>query len=56
MMALIYMEEWTFGGFMDTAFFLEDHFGCEVDLVPLRSIRKELKPYILPEIIYAKGL
>ena len=31
------MEEWTFGGFMDTAFFLEDHFHRMVGAISVES-------------------
>jgi len=34
---------------------LEDLFGTKVDLVSYDGIRKELRPYIEPEILYAKG-
>ena len=29
---------------------LEDLLGCKVDVVPRRSLREELKPYVLKEV------
>jgi len=53
---VVELERWTCDDFLGTAFFLEDLFGCEVDLVPLDSIRPQLRNYILPEIKYAQGV
>ncbi|MCH7472829.1 nucleotidyltransferase family protein [bacterium] len=50
------MEEWTSRAFFGTLFFLEDHFGLEVDLVPLDTIRPWLKERILGHAIYVQGL
>ena len=46
----------TFDNYMDLKFFLEDLFGCKVDLVIREAIKPRLKPYILSEVRYAKGL
>ena len=46
----------TFDNYMDLKFFLEDLFGCKVDLVIREAIKPGLKPYILSEVRYAKGL
>lgn len=43
----------TFDNYMDCKFYLEDLFGCKVDLVIKGAIKKRLKPYILKEVVYA---
>ena len=45
--------EETFDNYMDCKFYLEDLFGCKVDLVMKGSIKKRLKPYIVREVVYA---
>ncbi len=32
--------------------FLEEKLNCKVDVVPRRSLREEIKPYVLQEAIY----
>ena len=32
--------------------FLEEHLSCRVDVVTLSSLRDELRPYVLREVIY----
>jgi hypothetical protein len=46
----------TFDNYMDLKFFLEDLFGHKVDLVVREAIKPRLKPYIMSEVRYAKGL
>lgn len=46
----------TFDNYMDLKFFLEDLFGCNVDLVMNGALKLELKPYILKSVKYATGL
>ncbi|MGB7531374.1 MAG: nucleotidyltransferase family protein [Halobacteriota archaeon] len=46
----------TFDNYMDLKFFLEDLFGYKVDLVMSDAIKPRLKPYIMKEVEYAKGL
>jgi predicted nucleotidyltransferase len=46
----------TFDNYMDLKFFLEDLFGYKVDLVMSDAIKPRLKPYIMKEVVYAKGL
>jgi hypothetical protein len=41
---------------MDLKFWLEDTFGCPVDLVLMDSIKPRLRPVILREVVYAEGL
>ena len=48
--------EKTFDNYMDLKFFLEDLFGCNVDLVIKEAIKPRLKPYILENVQYAAGL
>lgn len=46
----------TFDNYMDLKFFLEDLFGCNVDLVMSDAIKPRFKPSIMKEVVYAKGL
>lgn len=46
----------TFDNYMGLLLFLEDLFGCKIDLVICEDIKPLLKPYILKEVEYAKGL
>ena len=46
----------TFDNYIGLVLFLEDLFGCKVDLVIRENIKTLLKPYILKEVVYAKGL
>lgn len=46
-------EKITFDNYMHLKFFLEDLFGCKVDLVILDDLKRQLKPYILREVEYA---
>ena len=32
--------------------FLEEELNCKVDVVPRKSLREEIKPYVLEEAIY----
>lgn len=34
------------------SYFLENELNCNVDIVPQRALREEIKPYILNEILY----
>lgn len=38
--------------FVGLSQFLEKHLNCKVDVAPLNSLRKEIKPYIMKEAIY----
>lgn len=42
----------TFDNYMELKFFLEELFNCKVDLVLKSALKEEIKPYILPEVIY----
>ena len=34
------------------SYFLENKLHCNIDIVPQRALREEIKPYILNEILY----
>jgi len=53
---LVDMEQPSFDRYMDLKLWLEDTFGCPVDLVLLDSIKPRLRPAILREAVYAEGL
>jgi len=53
---LVVLERPSFDAYMDLKFFLEDLFGCRVDLVMEESLKPRLRPYILSEVAYAQGL
>jgi uncharacterized protein len=53
---LVTLEKPTFDAYMDVKIFLEDMFGCPVDLVMEETIKPRLQQYILDEVIYAQGL
>jgi predicted nucleotidyltransferase len=44
----------TYENFINLAFFLEDLFGREIDLLTPESISPYIKPYIKEEVIYEK--
>jgi len=46
----------TFDNYMDLKFFLEDLFGCNVDLVVREALKIELKSNVLKSVKYATGL
>ena len=48
--------EKTFDNYMDLKFFLEELFGCNVDLVIAEAVKPRLKSYILENVRYAEGL
>ncbi len=53
---LVVLEQNTFERYMDILFYLEDLFRCKVDLVLEDTLRDELRPYIMSEIVYAPNL
>lgn len=53
---LVELEKKTFDNYMDLKEFLEELFGCKVDLVMKDSIKPRLRDPILRETIYAQGL
>ncbi|MFZ2148311.1 MAG: nucleotidyltransferase family protein [Sedimentisphaerales bacterium] len=38
--------------FIGLSQFLEERLNCKVDVVPLSSLREEVKPYVLSEAVY----
>ena len=48
--------EKTFDNYMNLKFFLEELYGCNVDLVIAEAVKPRLKPYILENVRYAEGL
>jgi uncharacterized protein len=53
---LVILERPSFDAYMDLKFFLEDLFGCPVDLVMEEAIKPRLRPSILGEVVYVEGL
>ena len=53
---LVEMEPKTFDAYMDLREFLEQLFGCKVDLVMKDALKPRLREPILKETIYAQGL
>lgn len=45
----------TFDNYMDLKFYLEELYGCKVDLVLKDALKEELKPYILSEVVYVRA-
>ena len=52
---VVTLEKPIFDAYMDLKFFLEELFGCPVDLVMEETIKPRLRPYILDEVVYATG-
>jgi len=46
----------TFDNYMGLKFFLEDLLECKVDLVISEALKPQIRPYIMREVEYAKGL
>lgn len=53
---LVQFEKKTFNNYMDLKFFLEELFGCPVDLVISDAVKPRLRKPIFEETIYAAGL
>jgi hypothetical protein len=53
---VVELDERTFDRYMDLKLFLEELFGCRVDLVLADSIKPRLRSAILRETVYAAGL
>ena len=53
---VVEFETKSFDAYMDLKAFLENLFGCRVDLVIADAIKPRLKPIILAEAVYAQGL
>ena len=46
----------TFDNYMELKFFLEKLLKCKVDLVISEALKPRIKPHIMREVEYAKGL
>ena len=44
----------TLEGYMDLCFYLEDLFGCRVDVTTLRSIKPHMRDRVLADAVYAE--
>ena len=53
---IIQLNHPTFDSYMNLKIYLEDLFGCKIDLVLEETIKLQLRSYILEEVIYASGL
>lgn len=53
---VVEFQKKTFDAYMDLKEFLEELFGCKVDLVLKDAIKPRLREPILKEAIYAQGL
>ena len=53
---LVEFKKPTFDNYMDLKFFLEDLFQKGVDLVMADTLKQRLKPQVMREVMYAKGL
>jgi len=53
---VVELDERTVDRYMDLKLFLEQLFGCRVDLVLVDSIKPRLRSTILRETVYAAGL
>jgi uncharacterized protein len=53
---LVELEKKSFDTYMDLKDFLEEIFGCKVDLVMKEALKPRLREPILKETVYAQGL
>ncbi len=53
---LVEFKQPTFDNYMELKFFLEGLFGREVDLVLADSLKDQIKPDVMREVVYAEGL
>jgi predicted nucleotidyltransferase len=53
---VVEFEKKTFDAYMDLKEFLENLFGCRVDLVLSNVIKPRLRPFILKDAIDVEGL
>jgi uncharacterized protein len=53
---VVELAEKSFDAYMDLKAYLEDLFGCRVDLVLADTIKPRLRPIIQRETVYASGL
>ncbi|HYO49144.1 MAG TPA: nucleotidyltransferase family protein [Chloroflexia bacterium] len=53
---VVTLEHSSYSRYMQLLFFLEDLFGCKIDLVPEKDIKPRLIPHVMQDVIYAEGL
>jgi len=53
---LVEFSQPSFDNYMELKFFLEGLFGREVDLVLADSLKEQIKPDVMREVVYAEGL
>ncbi len=53
---VVEFEKKSFDAYMDLKAFLEELFGCRVDLVVAEAIKPRLREIILKEVVHAPGL
>lgn len=53
---LVEFKQPTFDNYMELKFFLEGLFGRKVDLVLADSLKDQIKPDVMREVVYAEGL
>ena len=52
---LIVLDNPSFDGYMSVKLFLEDLFGCRIDLVREQALKPRIRPRILEDVRYASG-
>lgn len=52
---LVMLARPSFDDYMDIKIFLQDHFGCKVDLVIEDDLKEALRDQILSEVVYVEG-
>ena len=53
---VIVLDNPSFDDYMSVKLFLEDLFGCRIDLVREQAIKPRIRPGILEDVQYASGL
>ncbi|MBI4870810.1 MAG: nucleotidyltransferase family protein [Candidatus Riflebacteria bacterium] len=53
---LVEFQKKSFDAYMDLRDFLQQLFGCKVDLVPVDCVKPRLRPHVLAEAIRVPGL
>jgi predicted nucleotidyltransferase len=53
---VVELERLTYRDYFGLLAFLQDLFPGGIDLVTSSSVREELKPYIMQDIVYAEGI
>ena len=53
---LVELDHKTFDAYMGLKVFLEDLYGCNVDLVIEDNLKPLLRPHVLKDLVYAEGI